>query len=81
MLFSLKKIKNGTWDNAYEDLKLLISTEFERHQVLLTTLFPSPLPEGKEKGDFLLSDAEKAQFRSILDGSANQALFSDSLKK
>ena len=81
IFITLKKIINSTWDHAYEELKLLISAEFERHQVLLTALFPDPLPKGKEKGDSLLSDAEKTQFKSILDGSANQTLFSDSLKK
>ena len=81
IFISLKKIKNSAWDHAYENLKLLISAEFGRHRILLTALFPDPLPRGKEKGASLLEDEEKKQFQSILDGSANQALFADSLKK
>lgn len=81
IFLSLKKIKNDTWDRAYENIKLLISAEFERHQVLLTALSSSPSLENSEKGEPLLSEVEKAQFKAILDCSANQALFSDSLKK
>lgn len=81
IFLSLKEIKNSTWKDALEDLKLLISAEFERHQILLTALFPDPLPKGKEKGSSLLSDAEKKQFQSILDGSASGILFKNSLKK
>ena len=80
IFITLKKIINSTWEDAYKELKLLISAEFGRHRILLTALFPDPLPRDKQKGASLLEDEEKAQFKSILDGSANQALFSDSLK-
>ena len=81
IFLSLKGIKNNLWEDAIEDLKLLISAEFERHQFLLTSFFSSPLPEGKNKESPLLSDTEKTQFQSILDGSASIVLLKNSLKK
>ena len=80
IFLSLKGIKNSTWEDAFEDLKLLISAEFERHQVLLTALFPDPLPEGKKTGDPLLSDGEKKLFHLILNRQGDKLIFKNSLK-
>ena len=77
IFITLKKIKNSTWDLAYKGLKLLISAEFGRHRALLNALHPESSKEERP----LLEEEEKVQFKSILDGSADQTLFADSLKK
>ena len=66
IFLSLKKIKNSTWDHAYENLKLLISEEFGRHRILLTAFFPDPQAKGKEKGAPLLEDEEKNNSKLFL---------------
>jgi len=76
IFLSLKRVKNRTWEQAYEGLKLIIMREFERFQFLITACFS----EGKKAGYPLLSDTEKMQFQCVLDGSASQTLFTDSLK-
>ncbi len=60
IFFSLKEIKQGTWDLAYEKLQALIAKEFERHAYLLSS------PD-------CLSQTEKKKFQDILSEKANQA--------
>ena len=43
IFITLKKIINSTWEDAYKELKLLISAEFGRHRILLTALFSDSL--------------------------------------
>ena len=80
IFLSLKGIKTSSWEEALKELKLLISSEFEKYQFLLTALFPDPLPIGKQKGDPLLSDTEKELFLLILNRRGDASIFKNSLK-
>ena len=80
IFMTLKEINSDNWKEAFEEIKLIIIEEFEKHRILLTAIFNQSVPNGPQKGDFVLSDTEKKQFQSILNGSANKALFKKSLK-
>ena len=67
VFFTLKEVKQKTWELTYDKFKTLIAEEFERHAYLLDS----------EK----LSTTEKTLFQSILDQKANQANIETSLKK
>ncbi len=66
VFFTLKGVKQETWELAYEKLKVLIAEEFERHRYLLDS------PK--------LSEEEKEVFLAILRQQANQANTEISLK-
>ena len=66
VFFTLKGIKQETWELAYEKLKTVIADEFERHRYLLDSS--------------KLFDTEKENFRTILYKRANQAEEEMSLK-
>ncbi|MES2200462.1 MAG: AAA family ATPase, partial [Chlamydiota bacterium] len=68
---SFKEIKNSTWESAYKDLKLLISTEFTRHRFLL---------EVEKENKPLLQEEEKELFYSILTRQGDETIFKSSLK-
>ncbi|MES2198995.1 MAG: AAA family ATPase [Chlamydiota bacterium] len=59
IFFSLKGVKQETWEIAYEKLKTLIAKEFERHRYLLDS------PK--------LSEEEKEIFYTVLRQQANQS--------
>lgn len=61
---TFKDIKSNDWELAYNDIAKLIQNEFDRHSRFL-------LPK--------LSEFELKQYKSILDGNANQSDIQDSL--
>jgi len=67
VFFTLKEIKQKTWELAYEKLKAIIADEFKRHRYLLDS------PE--------LFDDEKKVFQAILNLEADQVKMEMSLKR
>jgi hypothetical protein len=63
---TFKDIKSDTWEDCYDKLKKCIGSEFQHHKYLYTSKS--------------LDEIEKKSFYSVLDGSANQASFENSLK-
>jgi len=80
IFLTLKEVKGTSWNESYEDLKVLIRTEFNRHSYLLTAKHPCPTVERREKGAALLLPSERTEFLAIVDGSASPAYFKHSLK-
>lgn len=67
IFFTLKEVKQETWEMAYEKIKFLIADEFERHRYLLNSQH--------------LSKEEKQLFLTILKREASQVTSEISLKR
>lgn len=80
IFMTLKEVNSDNWKDAYDEVKAIIIDEFEKFRFLLTAIFPYSIPNGPQKGTSLLSDTEKKRFESILDSSANKAIFKKSLQ-
>lgn len=63
---SLKSMKQPTWEEALERFKSLIVREFERHDTILSSEKLKPL--------------QRKQFFDIYNGTANDSIYSESLK-
>jgi hypothetical protein len=66
IFLTFKDIKSDTWQECYDKLKQCIRTEFQRHKYLYTSV--------------ALDELEKKSFYSILDDTASQAAFENSIK-
>ncbi|MBS0627413.1 MAG: AAA family ATPase, partial [Verrucomicrobia bacterium] len=80
IFLTLKEVNSDNFSDSYEEIKLIIIDEFEKHRFLLNAVFKESMFGGPQKGDLILSDTEKKQFESILNGSANKTLFKKSFK-
>ncbi|MCF0132926.1 MAG: AAA family ATPase [Blautia sp.] len=63
---SFKDVKYDNWDNAFQNMTSLISTEFDRHRYLLDST--------------VCSDAEKRYFQKVIDKAADEVELAESLK-
>jgi hypothetical protein len=65
IFLTFKEAKKPTWQKCYDHIKILISTEFNRHKYLLSSL----------------DSYEEKNFNAILNGTANEALYENGLLK
>lgn len=66
IFLTCKDVKSDTWEECYDKITAHIGTEFNRHKYLYTSN--------------VLDEFEKKSFYSILDGTASQGAYENSLK-
>jgi hypothetical protein len=66
IFLTFKDVKDKNWERAYENIKILISKEFERHSYLLK--------------DKVLSYTDQKDFTAIIERKAEDVIYKNSLK-